>query len=51
MYLHDSDKGCVEIVGLRLFGVKDFDRIGATRNGEDRATIEILRELLGIESS
>jgi len=50
MNVHDGDEGCIEVVAFGFATVQNLDGIGATRNGEDRAVVEILREFLGIES-
>ena len=50
MDLHDGDKRSVKIICLGLFRVENFDRICSTRDSEDGATEEVLRELLGIKS-
>ena len=49
MNLHDGNKRGVEVVAFRLFGIKHFDRIGSSGDGEDRAFVEILGELFSVE--
>lgn len=50
MNLHDGYQGRIEIVGLWLLRVKNLDWVCSTRDREDRASEEVRRELLGVES-
>lgn len=44
MNLKDGDQRCVEVIGLRLLGVIDLNRVLSTLQVEHRRLIEILRE-------
>lgn len=49
--LEDRDKGGMQVILLRLFGVKNLDWMLPTLQVEDRSSIEILREQVHIHRS
>jgi len=51
MDLHDGDQRGIEIIVLWLLGVENLDGECSTRNGEDRAPVEIPGELFGVKGS
>ncbi|KAI6756452.1 hypothetical protein HG530_012188 [Fusarium avenaceum] len=51
MDLENSSYGGLDVIALRLGGVKDLNGVGSSGNSEQGRIVEVLLELFGIESS
>src|SRR5271156_4889062 len=50
MDLHDSNQSGIEIIRFWLPRIHDLNRVGPSRYGENRTLIEVLGELVSIQS-
>ncbi|KAI6768899.1 hypothetical protein HG531_011088 [Fusarium graminearum] len=49
--LENSSYGSLNVIALRLGGIEDLDRVGSTRDSEQRCIVEVLLEFLSVKSS